>query len=116
MDLAAIAHDVRREEAYGRDGHAARTLVRAHDLRVVLIAIKPGARLPEHATTSTSALQVLNGRLQLRLPRRPREHEDRFEELVPGGLLVLDGGLAHSVEALEESTVLVTLGWRDKSA
>jgi quercetin dioxygenase-like cupin family protein len=93
-------------------GHAARTIVRAHDLRVVLIAIRAGAHVAEHVAQATVAIQVLSGRVRIRLPRLARQHVDRFEELSPGGLLAMERGLAHSVEALEETALLVTLGWR----
>ena len=40
---------------------------------------------------------------------------DRMLELRAGQGLVLDAGLPHDVEALVESTVRVTLGWRRRS-
>ena len=117
FDLAQIAREMQGEAEYGHDhGHAARTIVRADDLRVVLIAIRGGARIDEHVAQTTVAIQVASGRVRIRLPRRAREHEDRFEELSPGRLLALEGGLAHSVEALEDSALLLTLGWRARPA
>src|SRR5690606_41987486 len=102
------------EAAYSREDNAAVTWVRAHDLRCGLIAMQNGARIAGHVAATTASIQVLSGRVRIRLPRLARQHEDRFEELVPGRLLVLDGGIAHSVEALDEATLLVTLGWPAK--
>jgi quercetin dioxygenase-like cupin family protein len=117
FDLAEIAREMRDEQEYrGSDGHAARTIVRAQDLRVVLIALRSGAHIAEHVARATAAIQVLSGRVRIRLPRLARQHEDRFEELSPGRLLAMEGGLAHSVEAIEDTTLLVTLGWRERSA
>lgn len=113
FDLAEIAREMRGESEYAHgEGHAARTIVRAHDLRVVLIAIRAGAHIAEHLAQGTVAIQLVSGRVRIRLPRLARQHEDRFEELAPGRLLALDGGLAHSVEAVEDSALLVTLGWK----
>ena len=116
FDLAEIAQEMHGEAEYTHGhGHAARTIVRADDLRVVLIAIRTGAHIAEHVAQATVAIQVVSGRVRIRLPRLARQHEDRFEELSPGRLLAMEGGLAHSVEALEESALLVTLGWRERS-
>lgn len=113
FDLAEIAREMRGESEYDHGhGHAARTIVRAHDLRVVLIAIRAGAHIAEHLAQGTVAIQIISGRVRIRLPRLARQHEDRFEELVPGRLLAMQGGLAHSVDALEDSELLVTLGWK----
>lgn len=117
FDLAEITREMRGEAEYNHGhGHAARTIVRADDLRVVLIAIRAGAHIAEHVAQATAAIQVVSGRVRIRLPRLARQHEDRFEELLPGRLLAMEGGLAHSVEALEDSALLVTLGWRERPA
>jgi quercetin dioxygenase-like cupin family protein len=117
FDLAEITRETRGEAEYNHShGHAARTIVRADDLRVVLIAIRAGAHIAEHVAQATAAIQVVSGRVRIRLPRLARQREDRFEELLPGRLLAMEGGLAHSVEALEDSALLVTLGWRERPA
>jgi quercetin dioxygenase-like cupin family protein len=101
FDLAEIAREMRGEAEYSHGhGHAARTIVRAQDLRVVLIAIRRGAHIAEHVAQATVAIQVVTGRVRIRLPRLARHHEDRFEELSRGRLLAMEGGLAHSVEAV----------------
>ncbi len=115
FDLAEIVREMRNEAEYNHGhGHTARTVIRADELRVVLIAIRAGAHIAEHVARSTAAIQVVSGRVRIRLPRLARQHEDRFEELSPGRLLAMEGGLAHSIEALEESALLVMLGWRER--
>lgn len=108
FDMADIAQEMRSEDIYVRDGHSARTLVREADLRVVLIVMREGAVIKEHQAAETASVHALAGHVRLRLP-------DRAVELPSGRLLVLEQGLRHDVEALEESTFLLTLGWRAKS-
>lgn len=117
VDLTATVGEMRGEAEYNyAQGHAARTILRANDLRVVLIAIRRGAHIAEHVARATAAIQVVSGRVRFRLPRLARQHEDRFEELAPGRLLAMEGGIAHTVEALDDSALLVTLGRRDRPA
>ncbi len=108
FDVSEIAREMRGEGAYARAGHTARTLVREADLRVVLIVMKAGAAIKEHRAAETASIHSLGGHVRLRLP-------NRVADLPSGRLLVLEAGLQHNVEALEESTLLLTLGWRAKS-
>jgi quercetin dioxygenase-like cupin family protein len=105
FDVAAVEAEMRQEDAYQRDGHTARTLVREEDLRLVLIVMKAGARIAEHQASDTAVVHVLSGHVRLRLP-------STLTELPPGRLCVLERGLRHDVEALVESAFLLTLGWR----
>ena len=111
FDLATLEQELRGEEAYARDGHTARTLVREDDLRVVLIAMTAGSRIPPHTAEETVSIQTLTGRLRLQLPRLARQREDRIVDLAAGRLLVLQAGNEHSVEAVGDSAFLLTFGW-----
>jgi quercetin dioxygenase-like cupin family protein len=108
IDLAAIEAEVRLEEAYLRDGHSARTLVRQPDLRVVLLVLRAGTRIAEHRVLASASIHTLRGHLRLRLA-------ERTVDVPAGRLLVLERELAHDVEALADSAVLLTLGWNDKA-
>lgn len=105
VDLAAVTRDLQQEEAYRREGHTARTLVRAPDLRVVLLALHAGSTISEHRVSVTASVQAISGEVQLQLP-------DRTVALQAGQLLILTPELAHDVHARTDSTILLTLGWR----
>lgn len=107
FDLASLEAEMRREEAYQREGHTARTLVREQDLRIVLVVMKAGARIAEHRANDTASVHTLSGHVRLQLP-------DKVAELPAGHLLVLERGLRHDVEAVAESTFVLTLGWQPK--
>lgn len=104
FDLAAIDREMRREDAYLREGHTARTLVREPDLRIVLVAMRAGSQMSEHRANETASVHTLSGHIRLRLP-------DKEVELPAGRLLVLGKGLSHDVQAIDESAFLLTLGW-----
>jgi len=103
IDLQAVEREVRLETLYQQDGHAARTLVRQDDLRVVMIAMKSGSRIAEHSGNASMSIQTLSGQARLRLP-------DRLVDLPGGQLLVLERGLTHDIEAVTDAAVLVTVG------
>jgi quercetin dioxygenase-like cupin family protein len=91
-------------EAEWSNGHNARTLAKYPDLRVVLIALQKGARLPEHAAGGRISMQTLRGEIRVAAL-------GRTFRLPVGGLLTLDPKVPHDVEALEESAFLLTVSW-----
>ena len=105
QEIAAL----RREDAWERGDHNAKTLVKDEDLRIILIAMKAGARLPEHQAPHRIAIQVLAGQVRVAVP-------GRSIDLKAGSLLTLEGGLSHEVEALEESVFLLTVAWHGTEA
>lgn len=96
---------LRREGAWARDNHNAKTLVKDDDVRVILIAMKTGARLPEHHEPTRITIQTLTGRLGI-------VTSEGTIDLPAGSLVTLEGGLPHEIEALEESAFLLTIAWR----
>lgn len=71
-------------------------------LRIGLIVLKSGSRWQEHKTESRIIVQVIDGHIRFSL-------KDGAWEMRKGGLLVLEPGIPHSVEALEEAAFLLTL-------
>jgi quercetin dioxygenase-like cupin family protein len=107
FDLPAEIHRLKAESTWST-GHNAKTLIRYDDLRVVLMALQPGARVPEHQADGRVSVQVLVGHVQVRAA-------GRTFSLRLGGLLALDRGVRHDVTALEESAFLLTIAWPGKT-
>jgi quercetin dioxygenase-like cupin family protein len=104
FDLDGIERELRVDGAYERNGHSARTLARTQDLRVVFMVLKDGGTIAEHHADETTSIHALSGQVRLKLP-------DRTVELRGGQVLVLGFGLPHDVEAMEDSSLVLTLGW-----
>ena len=68
--------------------------MRAPDLRIVLVVMRAGARIAEHRAAETVAVHAVSGHIRLRVPDR---------------LLVLEKGVRHDVEAIQESAFLLTI-------
>lgn len=103
FDVAKELQQMRSEPEW-QTGHNAKTLVKYDNLRVVLIALKARARLPGHQTEGRISIQTIQGQIHVRA-------EGRTFYLPAGNLLALDRGLAHDVEAVEESAFLLTIAW-----
>jgi quercetin dioxygenase-like cupin family protein len=103
FDLESEIHRLKAETTWST-GQNARTLVKYDDLRVVLIALQRGARIPEHQTEGRVSVHVIAGQAQVRA-------SGRTFNLRTGGLLTLDPAIPHDVSATEESAILLTIAW-----
>ena len=105
MAAAYLEFDLTREleqlhhEPEWSSGQNAKTLVKYDDFRVVLIALKPHARLPEHQTEGRIAIQMVAGHIQVRA-------QGRTFDLPMGRLLALDQGCRTTSKLLRRALFL----------
>lgn len=109
FDFAEEAARLRQEGPWLQHGRNAVTLVKHADLRVVLMIMKPGATMRQHQTTGRISVHTLSGHVRLHL-------ESGVVELPAGQLIALEHDIPHDVEAVEESSVLLTIAWPGEAA
>lgn len=85
--------------------HVAKTLLRTADLRIVLMVLERGATISEHRAEGRMTIQGLDGVVQLRTG-------DSILEVGAGCLFALDRNVPHAIEAVEASSILLTIAWR----
>ena len=103
FDLNAEIEQLRGEGGW-QAGHDSKTLVKYPDLRIVLTVLKSGARLHEHRAAGRISVQTLAGHVRM--------HADsKIFDLPAGHMLALEREIAHDVEALEDSSFLLTIAW-----
>jgi quercetin dioxygenase-like cupin family protein len=106
IDLDRELQQLRREESWQREtGRSSKTLAKYPDLRIVVILMKGGTRMRQHRAEGRVSIQQLKGQVRIHLA-------DRKVNVAAGHLLVLDCGVLHDVEALEESALPLTISWR----
>ena len=67
--------------------------------------MKGGTRMRQHRAEGRISIQQLKGQVCVHLANRK-------VNVLAGHLLMLDCGVLHDVEALEESALLLTISWR----
>jgi quercetin dioxygenase-like cupin family protein len=102
FDLRSETEQLRQQESYRRGSPTGRTLVKEPDLRIVLMALKAGARQEEHRASGPISVHALQGVLRLRLQKSS-------VELTAGQVLMLEPGISHDVGAVEDAIFLLTI-------
>jgi len=106
IDLDQELQHLRREDSWHRETRrSSKTLAKYPDFRIVLILMKSGTRMRQHKAEGRISIQQLKGKVCIHLA-------ERKVTVSAGHLLVLDCGVLHDVEALEESALLLTISWR----
>jgi quercetin dioxygenase-like cupin family protein len=95
FDLQALTH-------FRDEGPYVQVLSDVGAARVVLFAFKAGQQLKEHRTSSQIQVQALSGRVEFAAT-------GQSVELEAGVLLQLEANIPHSVTALSDAVILVTM-------
>lgn len=103
FDLEQEIRDLEQHHPW-QSGLHSKTLVKKEDLRVVLIAMEPGATLKEHHADGSITVQVLRGEIRFRA--QESEHS-----LKAGQMLTLGRSIKHAVESVGDSAFLLTISW-----
>jgi quercetin dioxygenase-like cupin family protein len=94
---------LRGEPAY-KNGHNARTLIKHSEFRVVLVVLGQGAEVHEQKSSERIALQPISGHVRLQLAAEVVNlHADQ--------LLSLDRDISYRIAAVEDSAILLWVGW-----
>ena len=106
LSLEALARGLLERAATATEGRAAQTVMGGHErvLRQTVIAMAKGTKLAEHANPGEASVYILRGRARLAAG-------DLTWEGIRGDLLVIPDS-PHSLEALEDSAVLLTVAKR----
>ena len=103
VDIRGEIARLKSEPAWtGNDRHGS-SLVKGDGINVALMMLKKGAKLQEHHTRAPITVQVIEGRINF-------VAKGKTQLATAGMIVALDRGIAHSVEALEESSLVLTVG------
>ncbi len=103
VDVRAEIVRLKGEPAWaGNDRHGS-SLVKGDGINVALIVLKKGAKMQEHHTRAPITVHVIEGRINF-------VANSKTQPVTAGIVVALDRGIEHSIEAVEESALVLTVG------
>ena len=103
MDRINLSDELSKLRAREADVNS-KTLLKTDTLRIVLIALRAGAKLHRHHADGRLSLQVLEGKVDF-------SAENEQCQLTPGMLIGLDAKVLHEVVARTDAVLLLTIAW-----
>lgn len=102
FDLGLEVGRLREEKAWREGRRNAITLRKGEGLSLVLLVMRAGDRLEEHAAPGPISVSVREGRIRFTT-------EGEAVEAGPEMMLTCDAGVRHAVEALEDAVCVLTI-------
>ena len=102
FDLPAITKKIKNEEAWKKGDRNAITLQKSSCMRIVLVALRERAEINFHQSGNLISMQLLEGDLNL-------QTENQSILLRKGSLLTLHEPMKHTLIAMSESVLLLTI-------
>lgn len=93
-------HNLRELAEFDDKKFLPKVLMNRPDYRLVLLNLRAGQSVPEHANKSMVTVYAINGHITFYENRSPFE-------LRAGNVLSIEGGVPHALEAHEDSTLMV---------
>lgn len=84
-------------------GHSSETLAKYPDFTLVLVLMKATTVMSKHHVAGRTSMYMIQGRIEVHL------FEGQTIHLSAGEILMIDQGLTHDVQALEECALLLTI-------
>lgn len=102
FSLSTQISELKQEQSWEKSGRSSRTLIKVGAMRLVLNAMKAGTEIKTHHANGPISVHCLEGKLKFNT-------EERSVTLEKGEMLTLEELIKHSVEAIEETTFLLTV-------
>jgi quercetin dioxygenase-like cupin family protein len=103
VDVRAEISRLKSEPAWTNNDRHGSSLVKGDGINVALMMLKKGARLQEHHTRAPITVQVIEGKINF-------VAKGKSQQATAGTIVALDRAIEHSVEAVEESAIVLTVG------
>jgi quercetin dioxygenase-like cupin family protein len=102
FDFASIIEKIKAEPEWKKGDRNAMTLLKNHYMSVVLISLKSSAEINFHHSGKLASVQVLEGTVHFNA-------NNNTTLLRTGGFLTLHEQVEHSLVAVDESVILLTM-------
>lgn len=99
FDIGEELDELRRSPEW-KVGIARKVLVQLPDMQITLRAMRANTQIPRHHNPGRVCVQMAQGHIRMHVG-------DELVDLTQGKALILDPGVSHDVEAMEESAFLL---------
>ena len=103
VDIRGEIARLKREPAWASGDRHGSSLVKGDGINVALMMLKKGAKLQQHHTRAPITVQVIEGRINFIA-------SGKTQLVTLGTIVALDRTIEHSIEALEECAIVLTVG------
>jgi quercetin dioxygenase-like cupin family protein len=103
VDIRAEIARLKSEPAWASGDRHGSSLVKGDGINVALMMLKKGAKLQQHHTRAPITVQVVEGRINFIA-------NGKTQLVTPGMIFALDRAIEHSIEAVEECAIVLTVG------
>ena len=109
LDVGAQLESVRQQDPAQTGKDRTVILLKTDNLRVIFRSFSEGASLPTHKAPGPITVQVLEGQIEFTAGTRTTP-------VRKGEVLALESGVPHSVKALSNSAILITVAVRPQNS
>lgn len=102
IDLHAFKAQILQEPSWQDSGRNAITLFKTDGMSLVMTALHQGTKMEENILDNRLCIHVLDGHVNVKT-------SIHSHDLAQGQVLVLHEGIPHSISALSDSTLLLTV-------
>ena len=103
VDIKAEIARLKSEPAWASGDRHGSSLIKGDGINVALMMLKKGAKLQQHHTRAPITVQVIEGRINFIA-------KGKTQLVTAGTMVALDRAIEHSVEAVKESALVLTVG------
>jgi len=107
FDVGTQLESLRQQDQAGQDRTV--ILLKTDSLRLIFRTLSAGATLPTHKAPGPITVQVLDGHIEFTAGTQTTP-------VRKGEILALDNGVPHSVKAVQQSAILITVAVRPQSS
>lgn len=100
-DIPMYLEQLKSEKSWVKNDRNAITVYKSEKITIVISVLKSGAVVNDHSIDECLTFQVLSGELKV-------ETEGRVFYTTNGQMMTFHPGLAHSIQALTDSEILIT--------
>ena len=107
MNLNEFIKQIQSETTWADSDRNSVTIFKSESMRIVLIGLHKNAELKPHIANGVISVQVLEGKIEFTA-------EQQNTQIEKGQMIALQENITHSVKALTESYLLLTLTMNNK--